>query len=146
MALAQVDRDKDRTADDGDAKEDIAAHACEAQEDRSIQAHVFYKILLLRLYHRPQPGQNSLPHRRGCMRLVRMFKLRGVDDGVVGSQEGEGDGDEDCEADGGAKGRPYRVLLELWPRLATAIKIWTVSRGFPYIRAERLLQELEQFV
>lgn len=45
------------------------------------------------------------------MSVVCYFELRGVDDGVIGAEEGETDGKEECESDGGCE-TCYKTVLE----------------------------------
>jgi hypothetical protein len=47
------------------------------------------------------------------VRLVGMFELRGVYDGVVGADEREQEGDAGRDAERGSYGRPNGAFLEL---------------------------------
>jgi hypothetical protein len=48
------------------------------------------------------------------MSVICHLELRGVDDGVVGAEEGEADGEEECESDGGRETGDETILEQLW--------------------------------
>jgi hypothetical protein len=51
------------------------------------------------------------------MSVVCYLELRGIDDGVVGAEEGEADGEEECESDGCRETGDETILEKLWKEL-----------------------------
>lgn len=47
------------------------------------------------------------------MSVIGYLELRGVDNAIVGSKEGEADGEEQCETNGCAEGCVDTFLLDL---------------------------------
>lgn len=100
-ALADVDRDQDGAAQKREDKKQIPAHDGEAHKDCCVHADQPHKILLVCLPQGPDPREQPFPERRRRMHLVGMFQFRGVDDGVVWTEKGEGKGNAGRDTNGG---------------------------------------------
>jgi hypothetical protein len=102
VGVGDIDRDNNADADNRQDEEHISQHAQKPQEDSGIHADLINKLFLLRLpnHNKPRPGGFAESWRR--MSFVRMFGFRGVNNLVVGSKEGKGEGNgaSNCEGDG----------------------------------------------
>lgn len=112
-ALGEVDGDQDGAPDGRDDGEHVSAHAQDPQEDGGIQADHRHQILLLREQHGLDPGEDALPQRRRGMFVVGDLELGSIDEGVVGTEEGEGEGQGEGDDDGGAQTGLDTGLVEL---------------------------------
>ncbi|CRK27962.1 hypothetical protein BN1708_015037, partial [Verticillium longisporum] len=143
--LREVDGDQDGENKDAEGDEEVPQHFDEAHKNGGVHAGVLDEFVLGGAPQGEDPGPELAADGRRGVLLVGMFGLGGVDGLVVGSQEGEGNGDAEREQDRRTKGSEEGGLLEL--SRVTSVGVETrPANGNAYLSGKGVLQEIQQFL
>ena len=93
-ASCDVDWNHDSHPNDSKHAEDVPQHLCEPEEYRSVHAQLLNQQLFLGLPYWLDPAKQALSWWRQCLGRLGIFRARGVDEVVPGSEEGK----EECES------------------------------------------------
>jgi hypothetical protein len=103
-ASYEIDRDDDCAPDDAEYGKHVPTHFGKPQEEYGVETDLIDQLLLFGLCDGLDPIREALANRRRRVLGVGMAELWSICNGVVGSNQREGDCDKDREADRKAKG------------------------------------------